>query len=71
MSGLVLVRRPCKLKLYSTHGRGIPLNKSSSVSLGQNLSGRVMSFPETGYGFLVSAKLIGTSMVHISNRVME
>ena len=38
MSGLVLVRKPCKLKLYSTHGRGILLNKTSSVSPGQNLS---------------------------------
>src|ERR1700719_4397049 len=38
MSGLVIVHRLCKLKLYSTHGRGIPLNKTSSVSPGQNLS---------------------------------
>src|ERR1700720_3262723 len=38
MSGLVLVHRLCKLKLYSTHGRGILLNKTSSVSPGQNLS---------------------------------
>src|SRR6202040_4175045 len=52
MSGLVIVHRPCKLKLYSTHGRGIPLNKTSSVSPGQNLSvglrvsrRRVMGFP--------------------------
>ena len=44
----------------ATIQRGIVQCESGSVSFC-----RVMSFPETGYGFPVLAKLIGISMVHI------
>src|SRR6202041_236804 len=64
MSGLVIVHRPCKLKLYSTHGRGIPLNKTSML-VWVSIFPSGMSLLETGYGFPVLAKLIGISMVCI------